>query len=233
MNGAGPADHVRLTTTPVVLSDNTAISTLVVDDGEFGMLDIDLGTRTLDIVGGGLLASRSGFRIINGSLTSRGPARDHELVVHVQHIDSEIRANLVDAENSTVSLIKSGPGTLLLSGVNSYRGKTVINQGNVVISQSTALPAGTDVIIGYGNLVNAADQALRVGHLQIDGGSAHWLNADFITMTSGEISQLEGLGTLKKVGVERASLRDSRQFHGQLEILDGMLVARARPNGNR
>ncbi len=47
-------------------------------------------------------------------------------------------------------ITKTGPGTLLLSGANSYSGETTVNQGTLVATNTSALPAGTSLIVGAG-----------------------------------------------------------------------------------
>ena len=188
-------------------------------------MDVDLGQHTLDIAGGGLLASHTAFRLLNGTLTSGGPTSASELIVHVQEADpSEIQANIVDAPNSVVSLVKSGPGPLHLRGNNTYSGTTVVSEGAIYVDQPTALPTGTNVRVTYdGYLSNETAEALRVGHLQIDGGGVSGVNADRITISTGGVSKLVGNGTLQKLGPGLASLTDTRQYSGAIEILEGIL----------
>ena len=47
-------------------------------------------------------------------------------------------------------LLKTGPGELILSGVNDYTGGTTVNAGTLVLAAGNALPNGTDLIIGAG-----------------------------------------------------------------------------------
>jgi autotransporter-associated beta strand protein len=53
-------------------------------------------------------------------------------------------------------LIKTGAGTLTLSGANSYQGGTVVSGGTLVVDTAAALPAGGALTIGAGGIFEFA-----------------------------------------------------------------------------
>ncbi len=51
-------------------------------------------------------------------------------------------------------IAKTGPGTLILSGANSYSGGTVVSSGKVIVSAPSALADGSALTVGNGALFN-------------------------------------------------------------------------------
>ena len=49
-----------------------------------------------------------------------------------------------------LALLKTGKGTLILSGTDSFSGGTTVNAGTLVAASSTALPDGTSLTVGAG-----------------------------------------------------------------------------------
>jgi autotransporter-associated beta strand protein len=47
-------------------------------------------------------------------------------------------------------LEKAGPGTLILSGSDSYTGGTYVNSGTLIVAGGSALPNGTSLTVGAG-----------------------------------------------------------------------------------
>ena len=57
-------------------------------------------------------------------------------------------ANISADLTGTASLIKTGAGTAVLSGNNTYTGDTVVASGQLVIDSDGALPEGTSLCVG-------------------------------------------------------------------------------------
>ena len=52
--------------------------------------------------------------------------------------------------NGDGTLVKAGPGTLILSGSDTYMGGTVVNAGTLIVASNAGLPNGTSLTIGAG-----------------------------------------------------------------------------------
>ena len=66
-------------------------------------------------------------------------------------LDYDGQAGTVSASlQGTAGLTKTGSGTLVLSGSNTYGGGTTVDAGTLTVSSSTALPDGTSLIVGAG-----------------------------------------------------------------------------------
>lgn len=144
-------------------------------------MDIALGTNTLTIASGGLIkqggavgnngaANRS--QITNGTLTA-GSAADAELLVRVTGANLNILAAIADNAAGAVHVVKSGTGTLLLGGANTYTGKTYLNEGTLTVGSGgtgvSATQAGTVGRTGTG-LTTVAGTAVLSGSGLIQGG---------------------------------------------------------------
>ncbi|MBI3881682.1 MAG: autotransporter-associated beta strand repeat-containing protein, partial [Verrucomicrobia bacterium] len=57
---------------------------------------------------------------------------------------------IISDGTTATSLVKSGPGNLVLSGANTYSGATVVNGGVLQLNGATSLPGGIDTAVGAG-----------------------------------------------------------------------------------
>ncbi len=95
------------------------------------------------------------------------------------------------ALSGTSGLTKTGSGTVILSGANSYTGNTVVNQGKLIVTQPAALPNGGNLTIGahaltdFGPLVPAAAPASSSA-AKIAKTATFGTHPATITVTAGE-----------------------------------------------
>jgi len=125
-------------------------------------------TVTFDQSGKGLLKLTSTF-IISGygaskTIVLRGDTPGK----------GEIAGNLINphdrAGKATTSVTKSGAGTWVLSGTNTYTGPTTVKQGTLTIANARSLGDKTDVYIAEGAVLDLDFKGeIRVGKLYIDG----------------------------------------------------------------
>ena len=101
-------------------------------------------------------------------------------------------AGVISDGGSGYSLTKAGPGTLNLSGQNTYAGDTMIAQGTLQVGNTTAIPTGA----GYGNVdfTSAANSAV----LDLNGidTTVNGLSQPTPSTTNLVVNNLSGTHTL-------------------------------------
>jgi len=180
------------------------------------------GTLALES-GGILVASTAGATSI-GSTTTRGTISTtaNELIIHQQSTAGALTINSVI---SGTNLTKSGNGTLVLTGTNTYTGNTIINGGSVSVTAARNLGEITaDVTINGGTLVlasgtlgtnlTATGRVITVGPA---GATFH-----FTANQSFSGSGLAGTGTLTLTGSGIVSFGSNEStFNGDIVINNG------------
>ena len=86
----------------------------------------------------------------------------------------EIAGNLFNphdrAGKAITAVTKSGSGTWVLSGANTYSGKTTVQQGTLSIASAKSLGAKTDVYISEGAMLELSFKGeMKIGKLYLDG----------------------------------------------------------------
>lgn len=150
------------------------IASGVIQSSNFGVLNrggiTNNGNSNLDIrsqINGGMvdLNGKEGQIYVGGFFTrynTAGQVNGHE-GIDTDNTTLTIGSNIVNANG----LVKTGPGALMLTGVNDYTGNTYINQGSLYLRSDYALGRSEQVhIAGSGNLI--------VGHgANISGADLH------------------------------------------------------------
>ncbi len=107
-----------------------------------------LAGNTLTLTSGGLLmtGANTNININNGSITAGDGTAPADLVIHqfnsAQPLSvgltggtlgntPEILSNIVNNNGQPVTLVKNGPGSLRITGTNSFTGGVIVNQGSV------------------------------------------------------------------------------------------------------
>lgn len=142
----------------IVLEDeDTTINTLMQDSTVVGTVDMAGGTlRTY-----GIMVSLNAESLIIGKVGTAGTlttaSAGGSLVLSAQDPSSVLTVNSVIADNTLASsLIKSGDGTVVLNGVNTYTGATMVAEGTLELNNSLTESSGLS-FNGTGAAVTLAD----------------------------------------------------------------------------
>ena len=79
---------------------------------------------------------------------------------------NSVFAGQLDNGSGTISLVKSGTGALVLSGVNTFSGNVTLNGGNLVVTNSASLGSGTKTITSE----SRTGEIDLYGNITIDAG---------------------------------------------------------------
>jgi autotransporter-associated beta strand protein len=148
INLAGAGDNVKiLGDSSVALASSASISTLNFQNSGPGSSQLSLGNNVLTLSEGGILSSGNGAPQVTGGELRIGTS---ELVV-TNYNDLRIDSTITEAGFGT-SLVKSGAGTLTLTGQNTYSGTTVINEGVLAVGSDANLGTANSIEFGGGTL---------------------------------------------------------------------------------
>ena len=122
-------------------------------------------------------------------------------------------------DNSNTSLIKTGAGTLTLTGNNAYTGGTTINAGTL----KGNIASGTDLSIAASAIYDGDNKARSVGGLN---GGGKILNTDGLTVQSGDFAgSIDNSNTsLTKTGAGTLTLSGTNTYTGMTTVRSGTLA---------
>ena len=129
--------------------------------------------------------------------------------------------------DGTGGLTKDGTGTLMVTGANTYKGKTTIAGGTLMSGKNEVIADVSAVIVGSGATWNLNDFNETVGSIaglgNITLGSGELTTGDTNSTTfSGIIS---GSGGLTKVGTGTLTLSGANGYSGKTTITGGMVTS--------
>lgn len=181
----------------IALSTNRTVGAIILGSGA----DLS-GGYTLTVQTGGLLKTGATVSNISATTLQVGGSGNRELFTHVYDGGLNLSSTIQDNSNTT-SLVKSGAGTLTLSGANAntYTGTTYVNDGTLALAKTAGVNAvAGDIIVGDGRgtdvlrldtsnqIADTADLTLRGSSyggetvLQYNGGS-NAITETFATLT--------------------------------------------------
>lgn len=192
---------------------------------------LDLGaSQSLDLTSGGLLFTGSNaYTISNGTL--QAVTSNDDLKVFVNGT-GDLTINSVIANGSGINgLTKSGAGTLVLGGTNTFTGSVVINQGAVSVASAAALGSGTSIALHGGSLrLTETFTLTRTGGiaLGVDGGSIDVASGKTVTLAADLVNGVADyanttLGSLTKSGAGTLVVSDSNTYTGATVLNEGVL----------
>jgi len=139
----------------VALTGNAAVANLTVT----GALT-QTGSRTLNLSGATLGA-------VNLSSTNTGQT----LTAEVDSGSSTINGVIANGGTGAGALTKTGAGTLVLGGANTYTGGTTVSDGTLQLGASNRLADTGSVSIGASGTLNLNGFSERIGNLTAAGGA--------------------------------------------------------------
>ena len=121
--------------------------------------------------------------------------------------------------NSNTSLIKTGAGTLTLTGINAYTGGTTISEGTL----KGNIASGTDLSIADSATYDGANKARSVGGLN---GGGKILNTNGLTVQSGDFAGIidNSNTSLLKTGAGTLTLSGTNTYTGMTTVRSGTLA---------
>lgn len=206
----------RLTTATVTtLTANRSLDAMKIEGGATPFRQVAFGTNTLRIEGAGILAvgQEALFTGTGGFLTA-GPATPGtstaELIIGGNNT-LRVAPTITNNGTQPVALVKTGTGTLELSGTNNYTGGTFINSGTLNLLGNANLGAASNPVVLSGgtlqfNIPNAANDAALGGlgqNVTVNGSS-------LIVMDNGNLAGLDGnlaMGSLNINGAYTLGIR--------------------------
>lgn len=191
----------------LVLANNNPIN-FQTDVSFLGTESIDLGTGPVTLLGNRTLTVSANTLTIGGAISGSG-----------------------------FNLGKSGPGTMVLNGSNTFTGSTIINAGNLILGNVNALGTGTLTFAGGNldttvvNFVNPKNNAQAwnadlnfVGTNNLDlGNGAVTMNADRVVTVNANTVSVGGIGgvfSLTKAGAGSLVVTGASTYTGGTTIND-------------
>ncbi len=228
INVGSAADHVKLAGngTTALAATTTRASLNMQNNNSAVPQVLDLAGQGLGLSTGGILSSGAGENKIQGGTLSTS---SDELIVTANN-RLTVGANIADGGANPTTLVKNGPGVLMLEGTNTYTGSTVIAQGTLVASSDASLGSGSIVDVD-GTLRAAARFSSPKGL----SGTGTIDTAGFDVEFSGAVDaafEKTGLGTLTlsshsgvSVQVKAGVLALPDVATGYVDLYDGTLQA--------
>ena len=214
------------------------------------------GTGTLTLSGantytggttlnGGTLSLANSNALGTGGITVLGSTIDYADGLNIANtIDLQNDATLnVSTGSATQSgdigetggswgIIKTGAGTLILSGTNTYTGGTTINAGTLIASGGNAIgDMGTVAIADVAGATLQLDADETIGSLSGGGTTGGEVNLQANTLTTGDAGNttfsgvISGTGALTKIGTGTLTLSGTNTYSGGTTLNAGTLIA--------
>lgn len=249
------------TTSPGLWSDSAnwaggVIATGAGNTANFSTIDIPDGTfiaaldtpRTIGSISfGDNDTSSAGFWVIDNNVDPLNILTlDGSPVITVNALGTDALAEISAQITGTAGLTKAGPGTLTLSGPNTYSGTTTVNAGILNLSNATAIGTSTLTISG-GNIGNPVGAVTLTnnnaqnwnsnfsytgpGNLALGAGAVSIPSAITLTSNSGSLNVggvITGAGNFTKDGSGEVLLSglNAATFTGPMTLKGGLLRIR-------
>ncbi len=135
-----------------------------------------------------------------------------------------------DNAGTTGSVVKSGLGTLVLAGANTYTGGTIVNAGTLLLGSAAALGNAANGIVVNGGTLDLGGHNLTAGAVTllsgdiVNSGNSAAITASSYFVMSGTISaNLAGAATLAKTTAGTVTLSGANSYTGTTTVKAGTL----------
>src|SRR6056300_563735 len=158
------------------------------------------------------------------------------ITINVDSVDSDT-AQFLGNITGTANVIKTGSGTLTLSGTNTYTGLTTVSAGTLTLDQASSTTGtvikDTSSVTVNGGILNLADNSETIGALTLTAGSitgnskkltgsGYIINpGDGVSISIAPI--LAGSGNLTKSEAGTATLSGTNTYTGNTTINRGII----------
>lgn len=184
------------------------------------------GTAALSLGGNVTTSASNEESIITGNLNLGGGTRTFNIDEGGALVD--LRVNAVIAGSTGAGIMKTGTGTMLLSGTNTYSGPTTVSAGVLRVALATALPNAP--LILNGGTFDANGLALVVpqfsgtnGTLALGAGSLTFGSNGTLQTFAGTVTGTTGAQLTKVGGGIEIFTGNSSTFAGQTNVNGGEL----------
>ena len=225
------ATHQQVT--GAISAQNTAtFSTLNIRNTANAAQAFTLNAGATVTSGGILLSGGSGSSsavTISGG-TALQAASGAELVIRSDGGNDRLTISTPIVDNGTSSLTKSGSGTLILSGINTYAGTTTVVAGTLTVAIAGRLADTCPVVVNGGTYSMNAD-ADEIGTLTLKNGvisngttTAVHLASSYAMENGMVTGRLGGSGALTKTTAGQVILSGANSYSGGTTISGGTLT---------
>jgi len=186
---------------------------------------ITLNAGTLDL--GGQTSTKGNFTMASGTLQNGTLAATNYSLTG----SGTVAANLADGFAGASALTKSGVGTAILSGNNTYTGGTTVNAGTLAITNGGTMGAANTAVTLNAGTIDLGGQTSTQGNFTMASGTLQngTLAATNYSLTgSGTVAAnladgFAGASALTKSGVGTATLSGNNTYSGVTAINAGTL----------
>jgi autotransporter-associated beta strand protein len=223
-----------------IFSENTYSGGTTLTQGILALREARaLGTGSLTITGGSLDAAAvvtlpalaniwgGSFTFIGSNALDMSAGSVSLSVTPIVTVNGgSITAGNISDGSAGYGISKDGPGTLVLSGTNTYSGATTVLAGTLILNGPNALPAGSALSIAVGATVILQNGApipspSGGGVLAVSAGTPVTLGAGDTSANS--FATFSGTSTLTKVGTGTVTLVNTSSYTGKTWVQNGAL----------
>ena len=190
-----------------------------------GLTPLSIAGALDKAVPGGFSLAQDGVVTINGQTYFSFTASNSVWSPHDLQFGQTTGTSLIDTvisnQGANTTLVKSGTGTLILTGANTYTGGTTVSGGTLSLGNNSAAGTGTITttgsVIDYVNgvsIANAINVNSNTTQLQVTTGSA---------TQAGVISETAGPRPIENIGNGTLVLTGSNTYTGVTTITAGTL----------